>query len=79
MEKFGGNATKAIKRIRPEKNFPLKSCRRGGGGDFFCDWNVRRALPIGQAKQAHTAPAVIPKFRPWPWPEYLYLKLIYKL
>ena len=33
----------------------------GGSGpeNFF----LRRALPIGRAKQAHTPPAVIPKFR----------------
>ena len=45
---------KGIKRIRPENFFSLKSCRGGSGPEIFF---LRRALPIGWAKQAHTPPS----------------------
>jgi hypothetical protein len=39
--------------------FPKKLLGGSGPENFF----LRRALPIGWAKQAHTPPAVISKFR----------------
>ena len=70
----GGEVTKillknlffsATSTVLARKKFSLKSCRRGGGGGvgLLPEKIVCRAKFFRRAKQAHTPPAVIPKFR----------------